>query len=417
MRNTVVIDTASGQALIGDTLVPVREAGSHGELQVGGSHGPILRPLTFGERSRVVTRAVGSPAALDILCAGMLQVALVQPGEADRFVQEILALQLAGADQDAPPFAETVLQVARTAGWELQQVYDAEAAEVDRLAIYLGGQPPDSGWTQIVFASSVATLTSVRQELAEQLLRRAKSFAETPEEQQAFPMVTAPATPTLDASFPARTARSLVNSVLPTERSLSNPEPRTTTDTVPEAPVHHKQAVATVPRPSTLASESHATRNMLYLRVPPRIFGQRTGTASAPAVTRSGENSPPRFRFSLSATTNSRHGNSGSLATASAAQTVASEGASAPLPVQPPPLQLLRPRLAVRPTPRTMLTSAEQHLTFPPVQFAQRETPIPNSVDISTASEQKLAVMDWTEMADALAELLEQESDMRGLNR
>lgn len=411
MRNSVVIDTASGQALIGDTLVPVREAGSHGELQVGGPAGPVLRPLTFGERTRVVTRAAGSPAALDILCAGVLQAALLQPGEADRLVQEIVALAMAGADQDAPPFAETVLRVARTAGWELRQLYDAEAAEVDRLAVYLGGRPPDSGWTQILFAGNAVSLASVRQELAEQLLRRADPFAETGEETQTFPLATAPALHESVPSFLAQDARSFSRPTSPTEHQPTNAE----RVTILQEPIQQTQPVASSPRSGLTASDNHADSNTLHLRVPRRIFEQRTGTRSA--VTRSGGSNPPRLRFSLTANTNSKQANPPSVATTSAAQAVASQVASAPLPVQPPPLQLLRTTTAARPAPHVTLSSAEENLRSTPVQHARQDALVPSHVGLVTAGDQELAALDWTEMADALAELLDQEADMRGLKR
>src|SRR5207244_3132206 len=104
MRSSVVINTSSGQAVVGGILVAVSQAGSRGELQIGGSQGPILRPLMFGERIRIVAHCVGTLAALDSLCSSILQAATVQTGEADVALQEILALMLAGADQEAPPF-------------------------------------------------------------------------------------------------------------------------------------------------------------------------------------------------------------------------------------------------------------------------------------------------------------------------
>jgi hypothetical protein len=180
MSNSVVFNLAQGEALIAGTIaIPVTEAGAHGELQTGG--GTILRPLTFGERSRSVGRsAISVPA----LCQGILQTAQVRAGGDPPQILEVLALALAGADQEpVPPFAESVLRVARATGWSFAQIYDAEAAEIDRLAVYLGGPaefPPDAGWNRIVFRSSPTpgdfggdVLDYVRHTLANQLLRRA----------------------------------------------------------------------------------------------------------------------------------------------------------------------------------------------------------------------------------------------------
>lgn len=176
-RSWIVIDSLRGEARLGEISVPITDAGSSGELQIGGRQGTVLRPLTFGERSRVVARAALSSQPVEGICAGILQMATVQQGTSDQSIpgvmQEILALVLAGADQEqAPSFAETTLLVAYATGWSPAQLAEAQAVEVDRLAIHLGNRQ-GAGWSRIRLTSeSVDPLTIIRTDLANTLIRR-----------------------------------------------------------------------------------------------------------------------------------------------------------------------------------------------------------------------------------------------------
>lgn len=174
----IIIDSLHGLAWLGTVSVIIAETGSHGELQIGGAAGPILRPLTFSKRSRVLMR-LGSQATRDDTAAAVLQAATVQPGIADRAVQEILALYMAGADQDAPSFVETTLLLARGAGWGAAQLADAEAAEVDRLAIYLAEFEREPEWNSLLLmgvptdeGDVTNTLAAIRDELVDNLVKR-----------------------------------------------------------------------------------------------------------------------------------------------------------------------------------------------------------------------------------------------------
>ena len=177
MSTAVIFE--SDYALVADTRIPIRDVGAHGEMQIGGAFGPILRPLSYGERTRVVQRAAGSRHTIDNVCSAVLRAALVQAGECERLIAEILALALAGAERDAPSFAETALAVARAAVWSIRQINEAEADEIDRLAMALGGTAApraDDGWHRIVFADDAAatSLAGVRHDLSERLLTRAE---------------------------------------------------------------------------------------------------------------------------------------------------------------------------------------------------------------------------------------------------
>src|SRR2546421_9889894 len=145
----VVIDIGREEALLGPLIAPIARAGSRGELRIGGPSGTCLRPLTFGERTTEAVRALSTPTPRDTLCPGILRAATVTDGDGDNNVAQVLALHLAGAGSDAPGFAESALLVARAAGWDPATLADAEAAEVDRLALHLAPPAVDSGWTRL----------------------------------------------------------------------------------------------------------------------------------------------------------------------------------------------------------------------------------------------------------------------------
>ena len=179
----VVIEREHGLARVGSLVVEVAEAGSSGEMRVGTVDGPILRPLSFGERSRVVHRTGTAAEPRASLGTGILRAATVAPGTTaavEPIVLEILALELAGAGlAEAPAFAETQVEVARATGWSYDELAAIEAAEVDRLAISLAGTDMgadgEDGWQRLVLASDLANdLSGLRADLADTLLLRAR---------------------------------------------------------------------------------------------------------------------------------------------------------------------------------------------------------------------------------------------------
>jgi hypothetical protein len=174
--SSVRLDALRGEILLGRTGVPVSEEGPEGALRVGGPAGPLLRPLTFGERGRVAAQAAASARPRDNLCAAVLRLATLAAGSGDRLVHEIVALFLAGAAlQDAPLFSEAALLVVRASGWDPQQLAAAQAVEVDRLAVHLHGRGHAPGWTRIQLAGSPAQeLGQIRDELTGNLLARAE---------------------------------------------------------------------------------------------------------------------------------------------------------------------------------------------------------------------------------------------------
>lgn len=152
----VVLDLAAGQARVADAVVPV-SAEPDGGLRYGSI---ALRPLSFGERWRVVAedpRELGR-AVLAGAAAPTRPIADV--------VAEVLALHLAGArpDRPVPGFSAQVAALV-AAGWTPGDVLAAPADLVDLLTSELAaaqrggssaGAGDDPGWTRIVLGPAPA---------------------------------------------------------------------------------------------------------------------------------------------------------------------------------------------------------------------------------------------------------------------
>ncbi|MGE0824813.1 MAG: hypothetical protein AB7P18_22175 [Candidatus Binatia bacterium] len=170
----IVLDPTQGEARLGVHRVAIAPVGSDGTLRVGGTDGPVLGPVTFAERTALTTRALAAAQPCDYVCAGILHAATKEAGVADQLEQELLALTLAGAGEDGPPFAQTLALVAQETGWGYDRLAETAAVEVDRLAIQLTEVPADGGWQRYLLATDTrGELASLRNELADNLLRRA----------------------------------------------------------------------------------------------------------------------------------------------------------------------------------------------------------------------------------------------------
>jgi hypothetical protein len=195
MRLAVRIEAQQGELVLGDTRVPVADAGTRGELRIGGADGPVLRPVRFGERTRAAVWAASSAMPRDNLCAALVRAATVVEGVLDPTLRELAVLALAGAGEPHPPYSQTVLRLAQAAGWSPAQIAEAEAAEVDRLTAALtetsagaAGETTaeaiteattDGGWQRLVWEPE--PLLGLRDELADRLLTRVVSQPSQPD--------------------------------------------------------------------------------------------------------------------------------------------------------------------------------------------------------------------------------------------
>jgi hypothetical protein len=173
------IDGAAGEAWFGARCFAIATVGTHGELQLGGADGPTLRPITFGERRQIVARARVAAQPRAYLCAGILHAATVKPGLAEHDEQVVLALTLAGGDEAEVPFMQAAAVVTRATGWEDARLAATEALEVDRWARQLVDSPASEGWIRYVLTADLGDdLGSFVAELADNMLNRGADDAE-----------------------------------------------------------------------------------------------------------------------------------------------------------------------------------------------------------------------------------------------
>jgi hypothetical protein len=217
-RGLALVGVGGGQAQVAIDLTTA------GELRVGGPDGPLLRPLSFGLRSRLVLESTVAPRPVDAVCAALRQTMIAPAGNASGGdlppeMIDLLALHLAGADEPgAPPFAEAARLVAQTTGWGPAELSQADALLVDQLAAQFGESQPSSGWRRFLLGGgSSVDFAAMRNELAENLLRRAQ--VESPR-RPVTPGATpterpAPASPTQTHRSPYVLARDAGHSVFP----------------------------------------------------------------------------------------------------------------------------------------------------------------------------------------------------------
>lgn len=416
-----------GVAIIAGTRYAIRDVGTHGEIQLGAEDGIVLRPLTYGERARIVGRLAGAPNTVDAVGAAVLRAATTRPGSGDQTVAEILALVLAGANADAPPFATTLLTVAGAAGWSLRDIDEADAETIDQLAMQLGAvvADPDDGWSRIVLVddAQATSLDDVRRELAERLITRAGAVAN---------VTTTPETSTAaqDQPLPTTLATIALPSTLrfdAVEHTVSQPD-WTATPSLDSAPSAPELGGG---QPSAPNSPG---RQPPTLDTPRRLLGV-TGTSNPTPAQRVHQAATaevrPKFRLLGSA----------NRAAAAAPAMLPNESApvrplnrvsyqpdagAAQRSLNPQPLP---PKQPLNTAPALELVRAPQSatpITLPtpspaPVEATRltgwNDAPADESAPAVGPTLAQIATLVGDEVADALAALLDHEADLRGIDR
>jgi hypothetical protein len=425
VASLVRLDPAAGCAFIGNDRVPLSDWGRDGALQVGGERGPVLRAPRFGQRSRVAWRALASADPRTALARGMLQAALERDGDADPLVLEIIALALAGADNTGGSFTETALLVARATGTAIGALDDLDAVEVDRLAVHLTPAASNE-WRTFVLgeldaASDIETRT-IRDTLADRLLRRAEpTRVEEPDAMRAhlaplerMPTVSTahaplPETPTAlrsradpsvaersDHREPAPT-RATTHVRAPADRAAAFGAPHVG-DTGPhDVPAPARPAANVLARGVSLAAHGQGTRSQtpasaaiasMTVRPAPLDNGGWRVDPSRRTVPGSGAVSPVVV---FSATT--------------AASVAAGPALPKPIPV---PAPVFAPATSTDAVRAFSAGNPESHFT---------SVEAPAGVRLRDRAKLERAVVDFDEVADELAQRLDDEAALRGVFR
>ncbi len=181
---SIIFQIARNKVLFGNDLeVDAHLVGSEGRIQIQGPNGPVLRPLGFGERNRLVRMVAQSSSIPSELAAVIKQAAVVEPGTAEvpAHALEALALHLSGAGSGAPGFSTQAGILSHQFGWSPKELENQSALEVDSLAAKWmeahDSAQPDDGWQRIVLqpgpsAKEQANLEGLVEGLAQDLLDR-----------------------------------------------------------------------------------------------------------------------------------------------------------------------------------------------------------------------------------------------------
>lgn len=166
---------------MGGTTAAVR-ARPGGALALGSR---VLRPLRFGERWRLLHEVGdGSGVAAAVLARTAVpdpHGSVMDDGVVDPVIEQILALHLAGArpERAVPGFARQLADLV-DAGWAPRDVFDADADLIDLIA---EACPVDDDWTSIVLAADPPAPQSLPEvlKLLEDDLRHRLTTADSPE--------------------------------------------------------------------------------------------------------------------------------------------------------------------------------------------------------------------------------------------
>lgn len=325
MNQTIKVDAEAGRAVIAGRRVAITPLPG-GALRVGGPDGPVLRPISFGERRRATLPTGGGPADRQSVVAAITATSLVaEPARRAHLRNGLspetcaLALWLAGAGDGAPGFDVAAGSVATRIGWAADQIDGADAAAIDRLAMDLVldhaeptalSIPSDDGWHRIVFGEpepvpettpgpapsedetpgSTCDLEELVGVLADDLRRRAESEAPTPagpirvDAPSPAPVRSGPTPSTLSDASPA--AAGLVRLAVPPRWATTD-----TTDGHPHEQAGHQLSLHRE-REEPLRDGHRAPRPVQHLDAP-------AARAALPSLSRDVVTSIPTSQLSL----------------------------------------------------------------------------------------------------------------------
>jgi hypothetical protein len=146
---SLIFSPESGEAIVGSERVSLVPVGDDGSVRIFDHSGSVIRPLRFGERTRLLIDALRSddPPAF---CSDLLVFAATNaPVDVLTPAEKVLALLLAGGNIDAPSLSRTIAVVAGSTGWSQDIINAKTAIEIDRIAYDLTSRSSD--WKKIVF--------------------------------------------------------------------------------------------------------------------------------------------------------------------------------------------------------------------------------------------------------------------------
>lgn len=182
----ISFDFANERVFIGHIAASARLCGDKGHVQLHGALGAVLRPLTVLEREQALRNALASPQAdkalflADEIFMRALEtedtrhtIAAADPG-----VARAIALHLAGADINAPSLAQALAAVGERLGWSAKDIWFSPAAQFDQIASSLLPQQAHD-WNQLIMLSSQeneaeSEVEAITIKMATDLLRRAE---------------------------------------------------------------------------------------------------------------------------------------------------------------------------------------------------------------------------------------------------
>lgn len=173
---TALLDLAAGMAQVGPVRLQVASASPPGAVSVVGC---ALRPVTLGERSRVVALARTAADPRQALAGLMLNLSVMGAPPQARVPAAMVALALAGAGtgERLPDFGTVAVEAARITGWDADTIEELPARDVDAIVAAQAGTldigAADTATQRILFvADEREAMAMVLADLADELLRR-----------------------------------------------------------------------------------------------------------------------------------------------------------------------------------------------------------------------------------------------------